>query len=203
MTPFVTFSDSEITARLSIPMIMDAFWENEYGCEVPPVAREVGSTLMYLVRKFGTVIPHSLLLQAVAEHTDLSESTIAPFIKRAEELGMVTVVIPEADSRQRLYGFNDAQKKKILRATAAPAYASSLAMAQSKVPTNTECAKTPENASYYRHIFTRINATNEAVLNKLATLRRRIAWLIALAIGAAILLQPWAEAFATWSGGKI
>jgi DNA-binding MarR family transcriptional regulator len=207
MKPFENFTDEEITARLSIPMIVDAFWEKEYGGEVPPVTREVGRTLMYLVRKFGNLVPHSLLLEAVAQHAELSKSTVAPFISGAEKLGMVTVVTPEIDARQRLYGFTASQKAKILRATAAPAYAAALAMEQAKQPTNTEFGKTPQNESYYRHIFNRINARNEDVMNKLAKLRHRLKWTIVLtigtAIGIAVIMQPWAEAVASWSNGKI
>jgi DNA-binding MarR family transcriptional regulator len=207
MTPFENFTDEEITARLSIPMIVDAFWEKEYGGEVPPIAREVGSTLMYLVRKYGNLIPYSLLLEAVAEHVELSKSTVAPFIDDAEKLNMVTVVTPDADSRHRLYGFIGEQKKRILRATNAPAYAAALAMEQAKQPSNLEFGKTPQNASYYRHIFSRINTRNEAIVNKVAKLRQRIEWALVLtagaAIGIAIALQPWTEALASWSNGKI
>jgi hypothetical protein len=206
MQPFETFADGEITARLSVPMIVDAFWEKEYGGEVPPVTREVGCALMYLVRKYGNLVPHSLLLETVAQHTELSESTLGPFISGAEKLDMITVVVPDADARQRLYGFTAVQKRKILRAAAAPAYAASLALKQAKQPTNTEFGKNSENASYYRHIFTRINTPNEAIVNKLAKLRQRLAWTIVagigVAVGAAVALQPWAEALASWSNGR-
>lgn len=206
MQPFENFTDSEITTCLSIPLIVDALWEKEYGCEVPPVTREVGCSLMYLVKKYGDLVPHSLLLMSVAEHTELSESTVGPFIPTAEKLGMITVVIPEADARQRLYGFTAVQKRKILRAAKAPAYAAALAMEQAKQPTNTEFGKTTDNASYYRHIFTRINTPNEAIVNKLAKLRQRLSWMIVtaigIAIGTAVVLQPWAEAIASWSNGK-
>ena len=73
MNPFETFTDEDITERLSVPMIIDAFWANEYGSEVPLITREVGCSLMYLVRKYGPMIPHDLLLQAVHEHTELSK----------------------------------------------------------------------------------------------------------------------------------
>jgi hypothetical protein len=42
-----------------------------------------------------------------------------------------------------------------------------------KQPANTEFGKTPENASYHRHIFTRISTPNEAIVNSIAKLRRR------------------------------
>jgi len=199
--PFEKFSDEEITPRLSVPMIVDAFWESEYNIEVSPVTREVGCALMYLVRKYGPVVPHDLLLQAVSEHTELSKSTIGPFIKNAVSINMITAVKPDEDTRHCLYGFVGDQKKKILRASNAPAYAASLALEQAKDPANTEFGKTPQNASYYRHIFTRINSKNEAIMNKLEKLRRRIAWIIIVATGVALVLQPWAEAAASWSNG--
>jgi DNA-binding MarR family transcriptional regulator len=217
MTPFESFTDAEITARLSIPMIVDAFWTKEYGLEVEEgdqqeeidrkqavswITREVGCSLMYLVRKYGALIPHWLLLQAVSEHTDLSESTIGPFIKDAEKRDMITIVTPETDGRERLYGFTAEQKKKILRASAAVAYAAALAMEQAKQPTNTEFGKTSQNESYYRHIFNRINTTNEAIMKKLAKLQKRLAWVIPAAIGLALWMYPCIAEAATWSTGN-
>lgn len=200
MSPFESFTDTEVTV-LSVPMIIDAFWENEYGKDVPPVAREVGSGLIYLVKKYGNLVPHWLLLKAVSEHTGLSESTVGPFIKVAEKLDMITAVVPDADGHQRLYGFNIEQKKKILRATNAHAYAAALAMQQAKQPTDTQFGRTPQNASYYRHIFNRINNINEDIVKKLTKLRQRIAWIIIVATGVALVLQPWATALASWSTG--
>jgi hypothetical protein len=200
--PFDTFTDAEITARLSVPMIIDAFWENEYNVEVPPITREVGCALMFLVRKYGPVIPHDVLVRAVAEHTEVSESTVLPFVKNAVSINMISAVKPEQDGRLLLYGFLGDQKKKILRASNAPAYAASLAIEQARDPANTEFGKTPQNASYYRHIFTRINLRNEAIMNKIEKLRRRIAWIIMMGTVVAIALQPWTEAAASWSNGK-
>jgi hypothetical protein len=182
MNSFETFTDEEITTRLSVPMIVDAYWAHEYGREVSPVTREVGCSLMYLVRKYGKVIPYSLLLASVEENTEISKSTIAPFIDYAVDADMISVVVPAADERQRLYGFNKIQKQKILRASNAAAYAAALAMEQAKDPANVERGKTAANAPYYRHIFNRINNTNEAVVKKLTKLRRRLGWAIVAAL---------------------
>jgi DNA-binding MarR family transcriptional regulator len=187
MNPFESFTDEEITQRLSVPMIVDAFWAHEYGAEVPPITREVGCSLMYLVRKYGKVIPHDVLLQAVAEHTELSKSTVGPFFASALKLDMVTVVKPDADERQRLYGFTRTQKRKILRASNAPAYAAALAMEQAKEPSNTEYGKSDANAPYYRHIFNRINKTNEVIVKKLEKLRKRLLWVIIVTFSATVV----------------
>jgi DNA-binding MarR family transcriptional regulator len=187
MNPFETFTDEDITERLSVPMIIDAFWANEYGSEVPLITREVGCSLMYLVRKYGPIIPHDLLLQAVHEHTELSKSTVAPFIPNAVDMNMITVVTPDADERQRLYGFVKSQKSKILRASKAPAYAAALAMEQAKNPTDTEHGKTAANAPYYRHIFNRINTINEVIVKKLEKPKKRLGWVIVAALSASIV----------------
>jgi hypothetical protein len=205
MNPFENFTDEEITSRLSIPLIVDAFWYNEYGCEVAAVTREVGCSLMYLVRKYGTVIPHQLLLQAASEHADLSESTVGPFIAEAAKIKMITVLKPEADERQRLYGFLPPQKKKILRASGAYAYAAALSLQQAKQPTDVTFGRTPENESYYKHIFNRINDRKENIVEKLANLKKRIAWMIAITIMSMIVMQPLlmvACQAATWSTGN-
>jgi hypothetical protein len=195
MDSFETFTDEEITTRLSVPMIIDAFWAHEYGREVSPITREVGRSLMYLVRKYGKVIPHSLLLAAVEEHAEVSKSTIAPFIDYAVDADMISVVVPAADERQRLYGFSKNQRSKILRATNAAAYAAALGMEQAKDPTNVEHGKTAANTPYYRHIFNRINNPNEAIVKKLAKLRKRLAWTVvaALCLGAAVEVADVAQ----------
>jgi hypothetical protein len=126
-------------------------------------------------------------------------------VKVSKKPSLITAITPEDDPRQRLYGFTESQKKKILFAGRAEAYAYSLAFEQAKDPTNPEAGKNDQNAKYYRTILTRLQNKQgeeyEAIMKRLKKIRHLLSLLISFAIGAALTILTWSEALATWSTG--
>ena len=203
--PFAKFTDAEVVLILSPKLIADALWRKTYGQEIPPVVREVALALMYLVKKFDGLVPQWLLLRTVAENLEFSEDVVAMYINTAVDLGIITVVTPELDPRQRLYGFTDDQKDHILTAGRAEAFAYSLAMEQSKDPKNPLAGKNAANEGYYRTILTRLNNHDhvyEANMKRLSKIRHLLSVAAPWLIVGVITLIPWCEALASWSTGR-
>jgi hypothetical protein len=172
------------------------------------VYREIPLQLVYLLRKYGPVVPHWFLVESVQElyaEADglLGEDKANQYIEDAVKLGLIMVMKPERDRRYSLYGLTEEQMVKFHRIKEGEARAYALVAEQARDPENLNAGLTKDNESWYRNKMRKVMNHDQVYLRdkaKLDKLRYLLAGVVVFALYATVTLWP-VVAEATASGG--
>jgi DNA-binding MarR family transcriptional regulator len=208
MKPLSNITNRDVILLAGPTEIIDGLWKAEFGREIEYVYREIPLQLVYLLRKYGPVIPHWFLVESVQElYAEasglLSEEKANEYIDDAVRLGLILVMTPDRDRRYRLYSVTDEQLAKFHRIKQGEAKAYALVAEQALDPENLNAGLTKENESWYRNKMRKVMDHDKVYLRdkaKLDKLRYLLAGAVVFALFAMATLWP-VLAEATASGG--
>jgi DNA-binding MarR family transcriptional regulator len=208
MKPFSTITDRDVILLAGPTEVIDGLWKTEFGGEIEYVYREIPLQLVYLLRKYGPVLPHWFLVESVQElYAEasglLSEEKANQYIDDAVKLGLITVMTADRDRRYRLYGITAEQLAKFHRIKQGEAKAYALVAEQALDPENLNAGLTKENESWYRNKMRKVMNHDQVYLRdkaKLDKLRYLLAGAVVFVLFTMVTFWP-VLAEATASGG--
>jgi DNA-binding MarR family transcriptional regulator len=220
MQAFPEIADEDVLLLTGEEYLVDLVWQAEYGRQIEYEYRAIPYQLVYLLRKYGPVIPHGFFVESIREvcgkteqkpnsnlriSVKLSKEAASALIDEAVGLGLITRLTPTADRRYQLYVLTEEQKQKLHRIRVGKAGASALAAVQAADPKNATAGLTEDNKAWYGNFMADMVMRQDAVYEKnkaeLGKLNYLLASLLVFAMGASFVLFSLAEAAATIAGG--
>jgi hypothetical protein len=218
MHPFPEITAADVIHFPGRQYIVDGLWSAEFGREIEYQYRVIPEHLIYLLYKYGPVIPHSFFLESIQEicaetkraadsneleTQPLSKDRANQLIEEAVALGLITVVTPKADRRFRLYKISALQLEKLRRIRVRERSVFDLLDRQAADPANPQAGRTDENARWYRNIIPALVQRHNDIYNKDKAMLDKLRYLLSgFVIGATVYLSQIVDALATISGGS-
>jgi hypothetical protein len=169
MKPFAKIDDKVVTEITGPEFLIDRLWKQEFGHQVENRYRIVAYHLIYMLRKYGPVITHSVFVASVQdvcalvkpndqgkpEKQRLGEETAAKLVKEAVALGLITKIDKaKGDGRVALYTMTQDQIEKLYRIRRGSKEAFEITEAQAANPDDLKCGLTDQNIGWWGNIIT-------------------------------------------------
>jgi DNA-binding MarR family transcriptional regulator len=200
--------------------LSDMIWRDEYGQLIEYRYRAIPYHLVYLLHKYGPVIPHTYFVEAIQdfsaieiskpnsdemEKERLARAAAAELIEKAVSLGLVSTIRPQADKRYLLYVMTEEQMAKLYRIREREAQIYAVTDAQALDPRNPTAGQTMQNETWCKNIYTEQTIRYDDVYRKdksmLDKLRYLLGTIVLIGLTSLLYLLPTLEAFATQAGG--
>ena len=126
MQPFPQITDKDVILLTGKEYLIDRIWMEEFGREIEYRYRAVPVQLIYLLRKYGPVIPQGFFVESIQEtcglveepenakktpeeRKKLAEEAARKIIDETVALGLITRTKPALDQRYQLYRISGEQ----------------------------------------------------------------------------------------------
>jgi hypothetical protein len=169
MHPFKPITDQDLIELTGLEFLIDRLWKREFGQQVENRYRVLPYHLIYMLRKYGPVMTHSVFIASVRdvcaleklnnkgirEKQPLGEESAANLVDEAVSLGLITKIKKaKGDGRVALYTMTEDQVAKLYRIRRGTKAALEITEAQSANPDNPQCGRNEENEDWCANIKT-------------------------------------------------
>jgi DNA-binding MarR family transcriptional regulator len=228
MLPFPTITAQDVIKLGGPQYMIDNIWAEEFGTQIEYRYRVIPYQLIYLLHKYGPVIPHGFFLESVKEvcglikakpdsqrneipgdsnspradqeKEDLSTAGARQMIQETVELGLITEVIAPGDRRYRCYKVSEQQLKKFYRIREREAQVYAINDIQAANTQNPKAGKTEANASWYSNFMDMVNRRDAVFLRDKKKLDA-LSYLLTTAVAVFWWIVMYGVAAATLAGG--
>jgi hypothetical protein len=161
-------TDQDVIELTGPEFLIDRLWKREFGQQVENRYRILAYHLIYMRRKYGPVITHSVFIASVQdvcalekekngirEKQRLGEESADNLVREAVRLGLITKIQKaKGDGRVTLYTMTNDQVAKLYRIRRGTEEAFEITEAQSANPDDSECGRNEENKEWCANIKT-------------------------------------------------
>jgi DNA-binding MarR family transcriptional regulator len=199
--------------------LLDKIWRAQFGKPIDHQYRIVPRQLLYLLNKYGRVVPHESFVESIQEvcakyqqkpdsnemiRVLLSPEAAGRLIEEAARLGLITALRPPRDRRYKLWVLTPEQKRNLHKIAKAARLIDAVIDAQLSDPTNPRAGLTDENKEWHGNVITDMTMRKDEAYRKEKEKLDRLQYLLQLlfivAVGASVFLAP-VLALADFAGG--
>ena len=180
MSPFAEITSKDVILLTGPEFLIDRLWQKEFGEEVQNKYREVPFQLIYVLSKYGPVITHGFFLKNIQdacgemkrnlkgelERERLGTDAANQLIGEAVRLRLITAHKADGDHRVTLYRMTEEQMEKLYRIREGAYQSYGITARQAENPTNADCGRTDDNASWCANIYTHMVMRHDEVYHE-------------------------------------
>jgi hypothetical protein len=167
MEAFADPTVQDVITLVGSDYLIDGLWEEDFGQSIQYRYRSIPKQLIYLLHKYGPVIPHRTFWESIAEicaeeeldpntrkiiKKNLTQEKAEKLIEVALALRLITRLRPRQDRRYWLYTITTEQMEKLHRIEKGAAEVYQLIKLQAANPADHKVGLNEQNKRWYRHI---------------------------------------------------